>query len=95
VQILKNNIKNTFYKGIGALVPYKTPLRVVFYTLGLVRQINPYKTRSLIYYESTISLGRKVYCKKFNHSDASYEYVLILQNNMKSSYRRLFIFEQN
>jgi hypothetical protein len=32
VQILKNNIKNLFYKGIGALVPYKTPLRVVFYT---------------------------------------------------------------
>jgi hypothetical protein len=31
VQILKNNIKNSFYKGIGALVPYKTPLRVVFY----------------------------------------------------------------
>jgi hypothetical protein len=26
VQILKNNIKNSFYKGIGALVPYKTPL---------------------------------------------------------------------
>jgi hypothetical protein len=49
VQILKNNIKNSFYKGIGALVPYKTPLRVVLYT-GLVRQINPYKTRSLIYY---------------------------------------------
>jgi hypothetical protein len=32
VQILKNNIKNSFYKGIGALVLYKTPLRVVFYT---------------------------------------------------------------
>jgi hypothetical protein len=31
VQILKNNVKNSFYKGIGALVPYKTPLRVVFY----------------------------------------------------------------
>jgi hypothetical protein len=30
VQILKNNTKNLFYKGIGALVPYKTPLRVVF-----------------------------------------------------------------
>jgi hypothetical protein len=43
VQILKNNIKNSFYKGIGALAPYKTPLRVV-------RQINTYKTRSLIYY---------------------------------------------
>jgi hypothetical protein len=25
-------LKNSFYKGIGALVPYKTPLRVVFYT---------------------------------------------------------------
>jgi hypothetical protein len=32
VQILKNNIKNSSYKGIGALVPNKTPLRVVFYT---------------------------------------------------------------
>jgi hypothetical protein len=32
VQILKNNIKNLFYKGIGALIPYQTPLRVVFYT---------------------------------------------------------------
>jgi hypothetical protein len=31
VQILKNN-KHSFYKGIGALVPYKTPLGVVFYT---------------------------------------------------------------
>jgi Na+-translocating ferredoxin:NAD+ oxidoreductase RnfA subunit len=30
VQILKNNIKNSFYKGIGALIPYKTPLRLVF-----------------------------------------------------------------
>jgi hypothetical protein len=48
VQILKNNIKNSFYKGIDALAPYKTPLRVVFYTWDL-RQINPYKTRSLIY----------------------------------------------
>jgi hypothetical protein len=28
MQILKNNIKNSFYKGIVALVPYKTPLRV-------------------------------------------------------------------
>jgi hypothetical protein len=36
VQILKNNIKNSFYKGIGALVPYKTPLWVVFYTLKLI-----------------------------------------------------------
>jgi hypothetical protein len=33
VQILKNNIKNSFYKSIGALVPYKTPLRS-FSTLG-------------------------------------------------------------
>jgi hypothetical protein len=32
VQILKNTIKNLFYNGIGALVPYKTPLRIVFYT---------------------------------------------------------------
>jgi hypothetical protein len=32
VQVLKNNIKNSFYKGIGVLVPYKIPLRVVFYT---------------------------------------------------------------
>jgi hypothetical protein len=32
VQILKKLIKNSFYKGSGALVPYKTPLRVVFYT---------------------------------------------------------------
>jgi hypothetical protein len=51
VQILKNNIKNSFYKAIGALVPYKTPLH-----LGLVRQINPYKTRSLIYYLFTLLL---------------------------------------
>jgi hypothetical protein len=52
VQILKNNIKNSFYKGIGTLVPYKTPLRVVFY------QINPYKTRSLIYYFCTHFSGK-------------------------------------
>jgi hypothetical protein len=32
LKILKNNIKNSFYKGIGALLPYKNPLRVVFYT---------------------------------------------------------------
>jgi hypothetical protein len=32
VQILKNYIKNSFYKGIGALVPYKTSLRLFFYT---------------------------------------------------------------
>jgi hypothetical protein len=32
-QLIQNyNIKNLFYKGIGALVPYKTPIRVVFYT---------------------------------------------------------------
>jgi hypothetical protein len=30
VQIRKNNIKNSFYKGIGALVPWKTPLWLVF-----------------------------------------------------------------
>jgi hypothetical protein len=31
-QLIQNNLKNSFYKDIGALVPYKTPLRVVFYT---------------------------------------------------------------
>jgi hypothetical protein len=49
MQILKNNIKNLFYKDIGALVPYKTPLR---------RQMNSCKTRSLIYYNGTVDYTR-------------------------------------
>jgi hypothetical protein len=45
VQILKNNIKTRFIRALAHSSPTGR-----FLHLGLVRQINPYKTRSSIYY---------------------------------------------
>jgi hypothetical protein len=44
VQILKNKIKNSFYKGIGVLIPYKTPLRVVFSTWDSIISFKKHKS---------------------------------------------------
>jgi hypothetical protein len=55
MQILKNNIKNSFYKGICRTRPIQNSPTGRFLHLGLVRQINPYKTRSLIYYYTIIT----------------------------------------
>jgi dihydrodipicolinate synthase/N-acetylneuraminate lyase len=51
MQILKNNIKNSFYKGICRTRPIQNSPTGRFIHLGLVRQ----KTRSLIYYYTIIT----------------------------------------
>jgi hypothetical protein len=50
VQILNNNIKKLVLKGHWRTRPIQNSPTGRFLHLGLVRQINPYKTRSLIYY---------------------------------------------
>jgi hypothetical protein len=49
VQILKNNIKKLVLYGHWRTRPIENSPTGRFLHLGLVRQINPYKTRSLIY----------------------------------------------
>jgi hypothetical protein len=54
VQILKNNIKKLVLYGHWRTRPIENSPTGRFLHLGLVRQINPYKTRSLnIYYYDT------------------------------------------
>jgi hypothetical protein len=54
VQILKNNIKKLVLKGHWRTRPIQNSPTGRFLHLGLVHQINPYKTRSLIYYKDCL-----------------------------------------